>query len=168
MKSWRFKMKITKIRLKTEDGLKKLSSPNAYELESLQKTIEHHMQYAGFITEVTILNSSSIKVGMHMRSFRINTEKLGYNADTGRFARTLKKGYKRTAIPTLDERVKFNHIINDALDHFEMQANVKSGDITVRYFEHGRVNEWNHYTSAFGERCFYEIVKETEMLKTMT
>lgn len=128
-------MKITKLRL---NG-KKL---DGHELTSLMNSLQRSLTKAGFMTDVSILNSSSIRIGQHMRSFSINVDKLGYNAQINNFtiSRT-KKGFKRTNVPTWGQREQFNHIINDVLDRFQYTGNIKSGEYIVRD-ETGRVEGW--------------------------
>jgi hypothetical protein len=152
-------MRATKIRLK--DG----SKPSQWTLEQVQSIIDAKMGKMGFITEVYILNSTSIKVGLHMCSFRINTNMRGYNADTGHSGKRCKAGYKKTSIPTWEERVMFNDIVNDAFDTMGLNCNIKSGSFIVRDFDTGRYNErdWdlNRHSN---ERAYYEISKESELL----
>lgn len=129
-------MKITKIRSDNE----KLSSTK---MTVITNELKQAFNKAGFITEVSIVNSSSIKIGMHMCSFRVDTNKLGYNARINSYTvRRCKAGYKKTSTPTWTQREEFNHIINNVLDLYKVKANIKSGDYTVRRFESGRVNQW--------------------------
>lgn len=151
-------MKITKMR--RENG----SSLEFQKNSQIVETLYFRLKMNGFITQVAQLTSTSIKVGMHMCCFRIDPKVLGHNADTSHYARQTKKGYRRTCIPTWDERVDFNNIVNDVLDEFGVKADVRSGDVIVRSFDNGRRYSWSHYETQFGERCFYEIAKESEMI----
>lgn len=106
---------------------------------SLMNSIECMMNKAGFLTEVSQLTKSSIKVGMRMKCFTIDTNKHGYNARFGTYVQT-KTGYRRTNIPTWKQRVAFNNILNDILDNFGVSCNIKSGMFTIRD-KNGRKNE---------------------------
>jgi hypothetical protein len=130
-------MRITGIRNK--DGKK----PETNELLLLINKLEYAVARAGFITEVTQVNGSSVKVGMHMCSFRVDTERLGYNARVNDYTvRHTKAGYKRTATPTWTQREEFNHIVNNVMDALTLSGSIKSGDYIVRTRD-GRVNEWS-------------------------
>jgi len=118
-------MKLTKIRV---DG-KKLD-------ESMIKAIMVSMQVkmikAGYITDFERVNSQSVSIGLHGRSFKVDVQRLGYNAQHGPFNTRLKLGYKRTCTPTWVQRVEFNDIVNSVLDSFKVSCNIKSGPFTIR------------------------------------
>jgi hypothetical protein len=135
-------MRITKI--KDFDG-SKIGSDG---LEVLQLALTNVFKDAGFITEVSIVNSSSIKIGLWMRCFSVDVQKHGYNAIVykNNFM-NLKKGYKRTTVPTWDQRVEFNNILNKVLDSHHVSANIKSGPFTIRKgTESMTENDWMHQT----------------------
>lgn len=117
-------MKVTKIK---SNG-KKVSLS---ELETLCQYIVFKASAAGFITESSVVNSQSIKIGLHMRTFKIDVNQLGYNAQYNPYRQT-KLGYVRTCTPTWEQRVEFNNIVNEAFDRFKLTANIKSGDYTIR------------------------------------
>ncbi len=79
-----------------------------------------------FETEVNKVNSSSIKIGMHMKCFQIDPVKLGYNT------RITPYRTSRTRTPTWDQRVTFNNILNEYLTEQGISCNIKSGDFTIR------------------------------------
>jgi hypothetical protein len=110
------------------------------ELETLCSYIVAKAAKAGFETEAGLLSGGAIKIGMHMCSFRIITSKLGHNARTDRFNKS-PKGYKRTNVPTWEQREDFNHLVNDAFDKYKLTANIKSGPYIVRTKE-GREDSW--------------------------
>lgn len=129
-------MKITAIR---KNGQKL----NSDQMNELVKDLDINLFNAGFVTEVRQLNSTSVKVGLYMCSFRINPAKLGYNARANSITlNTVKKGFKRTTIPTWNQREDFNHIINNILDKKKLDARVKSGEFIVRDYD-GRKNYWD-------------------------
>jgi hypothetical protein len=121
-------MKATSIRYNSKNGGGKLT---ARMLEELCNAILFQTNKAGFITGANVENGSSISIGLHMSSFRVNTEKLGHNARLGDYIDS-PKGYKRTDVPTWDQRVEFNNIVNKCFDKFHLDANIKSGPFTVR------------------------------------
>lgn len=134
-------MRATAIRYKSTKEI-----PVSTVLENLCEYIVHKASAAGFITESQVLTKTSIKVGMHMSSFRVNTAMLGHNARLGIAAYGYNgckspKGYKRTNVPTWDQRVEFNNIVNDAFDKYKLTARIVSGNYTVRTKE-GRINSW--------------------------
>lgn len=120
-------MKITRFKSRSE-----LNSINLSEILRIK------LENAGFITDVDI---ASGKIGLHMKSFVIDTGKLGYNARVSRY-RPSKKGYVRTNTPTWEQREQFNHIVNDFFDKYHLSGTIKSGAYLVRHYLTGRVNEW--------------------------
>lgn len=151
-------MKITKIRDKNGESV------DTYTLERVCIELERRFDKAGFITGVEI-RGSAIYCGMRMKSFTIDPKKRGHNADTSRYAQQTAKGYRRTTIPTWDERKEYNHIINDVLDKFKLKANAYNSVLYIRYYDSGRVNDWFHFQISNGERVYYEIHKEKDLLK---
>lgn len=109
------------------------------EMKSLCVSLRKQFDYLGFITEVEIKNPSSIKIGLHMSSFRIDAKKLGYNAKLD--DRSESKGYKRTCVPHWGQRVKFNDTVNDVFDNFKLSARIQSGCYRVRSKDSGRHSE---------------------------
>lgn len=129
-------MRATKIR-SIETG-KKISKS---ELQTLCEYIFSKAQCMGFLTSTEVLNGSSIKIGIHMGTFRIDTDMLGHNARISRFCDS-PKGYKRTNVPTWDQRVEFNNLVNKAFDTYGLKANIISGNYTVRTFDGGGETSW--------------------------
>lgn len=118
------------------------------ELETLCQYIVSKAAKAGFETDASILSGGAIKIGINMRSFQIIPATLGYNARIGRHVSS-PKGYKRTLVPTWEQREDFNHLVNDAFDKYKLTANIKSGPYTVRTRE-GRVDSWDPISGYIG------------------
>lgn len=129
-------MKISRIR--TRQGLKL----NHNQMLQLQNELKAMITSKGFITGVSIASSSAIRLGLHMRSFVIDTIVHEYNARPNRNSRAKKK-YKRTNLPTWQQREQYNHAINDVLDRLDYTASITSGPFVVRDPISGRVHEWN-------------------------
>ena len=123
------------------------SKPSDILLRDLCELIVIRTAKAGFITKASQLTGSAIKIGLHMSSFRVDTAKLGHNARIGRYIDS-PKGYKRTDVPTWDQRVEFNNIVNRAFNQYGLVANIKSGCFTVRDKVKGAHNEtdWENQT----------------------
>lgn len=111
-------MKITRMNIKGE----KLGGF----LETIKSQLEFEFYKKGFITEVYIVNSQSIKIGLWMNTFKLDTSKHDRNLQVNPFQSKL------TTLPTWDQRVVFNNIVNKVLNKFKVSANVKSGPFTVR------------------------------------
>lgn len=117
--------------------------PSTDTLLKLERELKRRFDRAGFITGITFGDTrSSMKIGLHMRSFRIDVAKLGHNADHSQSGRMCKVGYKRTDVPTWSQRVEFNNIINNAFDRFGLSARIVSGEYEVRS-RMGRINIWS-------------------------
>lgn len=113
-------MKVTSIRIK---GLK----PEDIELQIIQSQLEYRFAKAGFITEVSIVNKTSLKIGLWMKSFKLDTNKWDRNLQINPHLSP-----KLTTTPNWDQRVSFNNIVNSVLNKFKVSANVKSGPFTIR------------------------------------
>ncbi len=100
-------------------------------LQLLQSKLQYEITKAGYISDVTIMNTSRIDIGLHMCSFRVNTKVHGYNARYNPHM-TYKAGYKRTSTPTWEQRVDFNNIVNAVLNKYKVSCNVTSGDFIIR------------------------------------
>jgi hypothetical protein len=115
-------------------------------LEALCWDLHNALTANGFKTEVEVKNSTSIKIGMHMSSFRIITSELGYNGRISRFCKS-PKGYKRTDVPTWDQRVEFNDIVNAKFDEHGLSATIKSGCYSIRKGTHSfNESDWQDQT----------------------
>lgn len=153
-------MKITRMKLKNDDE---------WSLNELSHKLKFKLLAKGYITEVDLNNG---KIGMHMRSFKIDTKKLGYNAKINYMASNPKAGYKRTDVPLWEQREEFNHIVNDFFDKHKITANIISGKYLIRDHATGRVNEWecvnyvgghaeqNMYTNGYGEQLAVLMTEE--------
>lgn len=119
-------MRITGMRI---EGAK----PDLNTLMRIVSKLEQRFKQAGFETCVEQVSSTSIHIGLNMRTFTIDVAKLGYNADRGQWAGSrCKAGYKRTRTPTWDQRVQFNDIVNEVLNQYSVVCSVRSGEYVVR------------------------------------
>lgn len=144
-------MRATKIR--TNKG----EVPSTDTMLKLEQLLKKAMTKQGFISNAAALSRTGMKIGLRMCSFRIDTTKHGYNEDRGRIGSSCKAGYKRTSIPTWEQREEFNHMVNDCFDKLKLSAKIKSGPFVVR--NGVRVNEWNPNDAHFGGQRLFEIVK---------
>lgn len=120
-------MKITFIRDKQGS---KITSER---LDRMACYIERSMEAIGFETKAIVKNSSRIDLTLGGSCFRIIPEKLGYNASYTPFSGSqYKLGYKRTRVPTWDQRVEFNNMLNKILDNYEVSANIKAMELIIR------------------------------------
>jgi hypothetical protein len=126
-------------RIRTRSG----EIPSTDLLLKLEKRLNAAFKRSGFETQVTLKTRSALKIGLHMCSFRIDPEKLGYNADRGFCGSRCSAGFKRTRTPTWEQRESFNHLVNDAFDALKLSARIKSGPFLVRSALMGRVNVWS-------------------------
>lgn len=113
-------MKITKIRMNGQ----KLT---AEQMAKLKQKLSFNLSKAGFVTDVSIVNSTCIHLGCNRKSFIINTALLGYNTRYNPHS-----GPKRSSTPTWNQRVTYNNIINDLLNHHKITANIVSGPFIIR------------------------------------
>jgi len=125
-------MLLTKMRI---EGKK----PTQDQMNGIIKHLQDAFNEKGYITEVTQNNGTSIKISQGGRCFSVDTAQLGYNAQVPTYnrygfqvGRTAIAGYVRTNLPTWDQRVHFNNIINGALDVENVSCNIKSGPFTIR------------------------------------
>lgn len=107
----------------------------------LERTLARRLEKAGFMTRVEAKTRSCLKIGLHRASFRINKAKLGSNARVQYQYGRSKKGYVRTDVPTWEQRVEFNDIVNDVFDRFKLSARIKSGIFSIRDRKTGRFGE---------------------------
>ena len=115
-------MKFTKV--KTTDN-------SQLDLDMLGQALVLTLRKKGYITEFSTISASGFKLDLHMQSFKIDTEKLGYNYRTGCYVNT-KTGFKRTNVPTWSQRVDYNNIVNKVLNKYKISAKVVSGDFNIR------------------------------------
>lgn len=130
-------MRVTGIRIK---GVR----PTHAQLTKIAVRLEQSFKRAGFNTGVYIENSTALNITAGGSTFRVNTERLGHNYRVNRSSlASTKAGYKRSNLPTWDQRVEFNHAINDVLDAMSVTARVTAahGEFVVRTHD-GRVNSW--------------------------
>lgn len=97
------------------------------------ETIVRRAARVGFIVDAEMEDDSTIDIGLHMRSFRIDVNKIGHNAKlNGQYGHKSPKGYIRTDVPTWDQRVEFNNLVNAVFDSHKLIASIISGNYTVR------------------------------------
>lgn len=107
-------------------------------VDEYAQLVLHKMTREGFKTNAYALGATSMKIGLHMSSFRVDTALLGHNARVGRENAygwngiKSPKGYKRTDVPTWDQRVLFNDFVNEIFDKHGISATIKSGCFTIR------------------------------------
>lgn len=135
---------------------------SSVELKDLCRVIVATAAQYGFITDAEVISGGAIKIALHMSSFRIDTHKLGHNARIGRYVKS-PKGYKRTDVPTWEQREGFNHLINDVFDKRKLSARIVSGPYDVRSKSNGRIDEWYPvmgYTGSASYNGFGELIAE--------
>lgn len=113
-------MKVTKIKGKNNKRLTPLA------MQLLIMTLNARLRKVGYITEVSQLNSQSIRIGLRMRSFSVDLKVHGYNTQHTPY------GSRRTNLPSWEQRVEYNNIINDVLNKFGISCKVVSGPFTIR------------------------------------
>lgn len=111
-------MKITRMNIKGE----KLGAL----LETIKAQLDFEFNLKGFITDVYVVNSQSIKIGLWMKTFKLDTLKHDRNLQVNPYQKKL------TTLPTWDQCVIFNNVVNKVLNKFKVSANVKSGPFTIR------------------------------------
>lgn len=99
---------------------------SAQTMRDIELTLNLKFSKAGFITDVSIVNSCSIKIGLWMCTFRLDTTKHDRNLQCNPYQKKL------TTLPNWDQRVKFNNIVNATLNSYKVSANIKSGPYTIR------------------------------------
>lgn len=151
-------MRATCIRTKTGE------LPSTDQILALEKLLKKKMHEKGFISDAKTLTRSSMKIGLHMCSFRIDTRIHGHNADVGYIGSRCKAGYKRTTIPTWNQREEFNHLVNDCFDKLKLNAKIMSGPFKIRCKTMGRINEWNSMNAYNGGERLFEIKPLEECL----
>lgn len=132
-------MKLTNIR---DYNGKKLDRET---LEFIGQHLVANLKDAGYITEYYVINSSRIDLKLRGRSFKIDIEQLGYNAQLNPYM-NYKAGYRRTCTPTWAQRVEYNNIINEHLNLRKISCNIKS----------------LHYIIREGTTCFNEFDWENQ------
>lgn len=130
-------MRITSIRdVRTN---KKLSERDLHNLASF---LEERLAGKGFITESAVINSSRIDLTLGGRSFKVDTTRLGYNAQYNPNL-NYKAGYRKTDVPTWDQRVSYNNTVNSVLNMFGISSKVTSGNYLIRHGEKSFTNsDW--------------------------
>ena len=143
-------MKVTSIRTRTGE------IPSTHTMLILESMLKNAMKKNGFISDAQAITRTSMKIGLHMCSFRIDVNVHGYNQDVGYIGSRCKAGFKRTSIPTWSQREDFNHMVNDCFDRLKLSATIKSGTFVIRTKE-GRVNAWSSSDAYNGGERLFEI-----------
>lgn len=112
-------MRITKMRIKGE-------KPQSIVMTDILHDIKRRLAKEGFITGVEVASNTSLKIGLWMKSFILDTKIWDRNLQCNPYQQKL------TTIPNWDQRVTFNNIINSVLNKYKVSANVKSGPYTIR------------------------------------
>lgn len=130
-------MRITAIRINN-------TKAKNWELKAIVQTLNYRFKRAGFLTNASIVNSTSIDIKLrHMQYAEIDTSKRGYNYRVNLYTKSdIKKGYKRTKSLSWNQRVELNHLINDVLDTHRVSATIRAMSFVIRDKVSGRVNEW--------------------------
>lgn len=152
-------MKITSMRISG-------ALPSTDVVLEIERTLRRRFEYAGFITKVEALTRTSLKIGLHMRSFKLDRTIHDRNLRHNPYL-----GSKLTDTPTWDQRVEFNNIVNIVLNKFKVSSNVKSGPFTIRkgrqvFTEsdwHDQTPEYLRHNETRG--WFVEPVDEREFLE---
>lgn len=122
-------MKITKI---------KTLNKSQIDLRIVAEMLEIQLNKVGFIVNSYVINSSRIDLKLHGRSFSIDTTVYGHNTSY------CLGNKKRTNVPSWEQRVCFNYIVNMVMDFYGLSANIKSGAYTIRIGTKGFVEtDWN-------------------------
>jgi hypothetical protein len=129
----------------------------------LERLLNSAMKKNGFISDAQAITRSSMKIGLHMCSFRIDPLVHGHNADKGYIGSRCKAGFKRTTIPTWSQREEFNHMVNDVFDSLKLSARIMSGPFTIRSKSTGRVDLWFPCQAYNGGDRLFEIVSMDEV-----
>lgn len=97
----------------------------------------------GFVTGIDILSETSFKLGLHGRSFNVNIKKIGANLRRDHSRKSIT-GWKRTNVPTWDQRVEYNQTVQELFDKYNLSAKITSGQIVVRDgVENLTESDWN-------------------------
>lgn len=137
-------MKITSIR--DTDG--KPFKPHV--LKKLSQVLQLECVRKGFLTHLEAVSQSGLSVGIGEHVFRVDTERLGYNAQIGFYdgnglvvQQATNEGYMKTSQPTWAQRVEFYRLVNRVLDENKVSCDVRvDGTFTVRTKERGAVRDW--------------------------
>lgn len=122
-------------------------------LEEIAADLRLKIADEGFITEVRVVNSSRIDLGLHMCSFKIDTKIHGYNT-----RHSPHSNPKRSSTPSWNQRVTYNEIVNKCLDKYNISANVTSGVFTIRVGSdsknesdwYDQIPHWMHHNESRG------------------
>ena len=151
-------MKITKMRFKK--GI-----PSTDLILDIERDLKQRFAKIGFVTNVNTQTRTSIRIGLHMRSFSLDLAKWDRNLQCNPHAAKL------TNLPTWDQRVLFNNIVNSVLNKYKVSANVKSGPYIIRQGRDAMTEsdwfdqkpEWTRHNEARG--YYIESVDEKQYLE---
>jgi hypothetical protein len=141
-------MKVTYLRNESGNKL------NHTEMNMIIERLDYKFNEAGFLTSVYQLNGTSLNISQGGKCFSVDVSKLGHNARlpyvTNQYGTYCGikyiRGYKKTSLPTWDQRVRFNNILNEVLDFYKVTCNIKSGPFVIRDRKNGSMHEcdWSY------------------------
>ena len=141
--------------------IKSMDNKSVY-LNKLTEELVSILTEKGFVTGVDILSATSFKLGLRGRSFSINVEKLGSNFRRDHSRKSLT-GYKRTNVPTWDQRVEYNQIVQELFDKYNLSSKITSGQIVVRDgVENMTESDWNSTAHADSKETIQPMSKSYE------
>lgn len=123
-------MQVTSIRKRG----KKLDQ---FELIELAIKIQKAFDRAGFRTHVRAVGLSGIHISENSKCFTIDPNIHARNAKYLRYRTEVGLSWKRTLLPTWQQRVQFNNILNQILDKANITASIRSGIFTIRSVREG-------------------------------
>lgn len=151
-------MKVTKMRVNNE-------IPSTDLVLKVELALNKAFKKAGFITDVIVLTRTSMKIGLWMRTFNLDTTKHDRNLQVNPWQSKLTK------LPNWNQRVEFNNIVNEVFNKFKVSANIKSGPFTIRkdmecmteYEWYDQIPHWIHQNQTKG--YYIKAVDEQQFLE---
>lgn len=125
-------------------------------LRKVCKTLSERTVARGYVTHIAPIDNFEIIISNNLRLFTIDSNKLGYNAE---YLNNESLVWRKSITPTWDQRVDFNNIVNDVLDEFKLEANVRSGFFVVRTKSFGRAHQNSQPTTSVNVSFFTPQMK---------
>lgn len=135
-------MKITKI---------KSLNNKFFDTKTLAIELETLLLSKGFIAYASSITSTSFKLSNNKSSFRLNVVKLGHNIRR-KYGNDNLIDYKRTNVPTWDQRVEYNETVQKFFDDKKLSCKIVSGIFTIRSGIEN-MNEGHWYNQSYGYRA---------------
>ena len=134
---------------------------NQNNLNELGQLIVGVLAERGFKTGYKVDDKGKLKIGLHGKSFVIDTEMHGYNSKLNPFRGKPSK----TSLPTWEQRVEYNNTINDIMDKLNLNATIKNSVFIIRD-KNGRKDEayWQNNQPEFMQHNIsrgFAVVKGT-------